>query len=234
MARQYHVRLHTHLAETLDEERFCIERFGARPVQYMEQLGWVGDDVWHAHVVHVNAAEIDLLARTGTGVAHCPSSNMRLGSGIAPVRAMRQAGVPVGLGVDGSASNDSSHMLAEARQALLLQRVAQGAAALSARDALELATLGGARVLGRDDIGALAPGMAADLIGFRLDRVDYAGALHDPVAALLFCTPRNVDLSVINGRVVVEEGELRTIDLDAAMRRHNEISRALVQGDGER
>ncbi len=233
LARQYHVRLHTHLAETLDEERFCIERFGMRPVQYMEQLGWVGDDVWHAHVVHVHAAEIDLLARTGTGVAHCPSSNMRLGSGIAPIRAMRKAGVPVGLGVDGSASNDSSHMLAEARQALLLQRVAQGATALSARDALELATLGGARVLGRDDIGALAPGMAADLIGFRLDRVDYAGALHDPVAALLFCSPRNVDLSVINGHVVVEEGELRTIDLEGAVRRHNEISRALVQGDGQ-
>jgi len=230
LARHYHVRLHTHLAETLDEERFCLERFGLRPIHYIETLGWVGEDVWHAHVVYANAPEIELLARTGTGVAHCPSSNMRLGSGIAPVKAMRRAGVPVGLGVDGSASNDSSHLLAEARQALLLQRVTGDPAALSAWDVLEMATLGGARVLGRDDIGALAPGMAADFIGFRLDRLAYAGALHDPIAALVFCMPQNVDLSVVNGRVVVEDGELRTIDLEKVVRRHHEISREIVQG----
>ncbi len=232
LARHYHVRLHTHLAETPDEERFCIERFGTRPVAYMERLGWLGDDVWHAHVVHVNPAEISLLARTGTGVAHCPSSNMRLASGIAPVKVMRQVGVPVGLGVDGSASNDSSHMLAEARQALLLQRVGGDPAALSAHDALEMATLGGARVLGRDDIGALAPNMAADFIGFRLERLAYAGALHDPLAALIFCAPQNVDLSVINGEVIVEDGELGRLDLASIVRRHNEISRTMVNGGG--
>jgi cytosine/adenosine deaminase-related metal-dependent hydrolase len=230
LARHYHVRLHTHLAETRDEERFCFERFGTRPVAYMEQLGWLGDDVWHAHVVHVNPAEIGLLARTGTGVAHCPTSNMRLASGIAPVKAMRRAGVSVGLGVDGSASNDSSHMLAEARQALLLQRVSGDAAALSAHDVLEMATLGGARVLGRDDVGALAPNMAADFIGLRLERLAYAGALHDPPAALVFCAPQNVDLSVINGEVIVEDGKLCRLDLAPIVRRHNEISRAMVNG----
>lgn len=228
LARAYGVRLHTHLAETKDEERFCIERFGVRPLAYMEQLGWLGDDVWHAHVVHVNAREIGVLACTGTGVAHCPSSNMRLASGIAPIGAMRREGVAVGLGVDGSASNDSSHLLGEARQAMLLQRVLGGAAALGAWDVLDLATRGGARVLGRDDIGTLAPNMAADFIGFRLERLAYAGALHDPVAALVFCTPQTVDLSVINGEVIVEDGHLTRIDLEALVRRHNALSRALV------
>ncbi len=229
LARAYRVRLHTHLAETKDEERFCVERFGVRPLAYMEQLGWLGDDVWHAHVIHVDAREIGVLARTGTGVAHCPSSNMRLASGIAPIRAMRRAGVTVGLGVDGSASNDSSHLLAEARQAMLLQRVLGDAAALGAWDALDLATRGGARVLGRDDIGALAPNLAADFIGFRLERLAYAGALHDPVAALVFCAPQTVDLSVINGEVVVEDGNLTRVDLGALVRRHNALSRALVR-----
>lgn len=228
LARAYGVRLHTHLAETKDEERFCVERFGVRPLAYMERLGWLGDDVWHAHVVHVDAREIGVLARTGTGIAHCPSSNMRLASGVAPVCAMRRAGVAVGLGVDGSASNDSAHLLGEARQAMLLQRVANGPAALGAWDALDLATRGGARVLGRDDIGALAPNMAADFIGFRLERLAYAGALHDPVAALVFCTPQTVDLSVINGEVIVEDGCLTRVDLEALVRRHNALSRALV------
>ncbi|HNU05317.1 MAG TPA: 8-oxoguanine deaminase, partial [Anaerolineae bacterium] len=212
LARAYGVRLHTHLAETLDEEQFCLETFGQRPVAYAESLGWTGDDVWHAHCVHMSDAEISLFARTGTGVAHCPSSNMRLASGIAPVVAWRQNGVRVGLGVDGSASNDSSHMLAEARQAMLLQRVKGDATVMSAQQALELATLGGASVLGRDDIGALAPGMAADFIGYRLERLDFAGALHDPLASLVFCTPVNVDLSVVNGRLRVQEG--RIVDLD--------------------
>jgi len=231
LARSYGVHLHTHLAETLDEERFCLERFGRRPVEYAQDLGWIGEGVWHAHCVHLNQAEITLFASTGTGVAHCASSNMRLGSGIAPVRAMMDAGVPVGLAVDGSASNDSSHMLAEARQALLLQRVQSVPNALSAEDALWLATRGGAAVLGRDDIGALAPGMAADFIALRLDRLDYTGALHDPLAALLFCTPQNVDLAVVNGRVRVEDGRLVDFDLAPVIRRHNEISRAMLQGE---
>jgi 8-oxoguanine deaminase len=177
------VRLHTHLAETLDEEQFCLETFGHRPVAYVESLGWTGDDVWHAHCVHMSDAEISALRPHRHGVAHCPNSNMRLASGIAPVVAWRQSGVRVGLGVDGSASNDSSHMLAEARQAMLLQRVKGDAGAMSAQQALELATLGGASVLGRDDIGALAPGMAADFIGYRLERLEFTGSLHDPLAS---------------------------------------------------
>ena len=171
------VHLHTHLAETKDEEAFCLERFGYRPGDYAEILDWTGADVWHAHCVHLNPAEINLFAHTRTGIAHCPTSNMRLASGIAPVRAMLEAGVPVGLGVDGSASNDSSHMLAEARQALLLQRVMGNPAAMKAREALAVATLGGADVLGRNDIGVLAPGMAADIIAFDLTALDYAGIL---------------------------------------------------------
>jgi cytosine/adenosine deaminase-related metal-dependent hydrolase len=230
LARAYHVHLHTHLAETLDEERFCLRQFGRRPAEYAEDLGWVGDDVWHAHCVHLNEQEIALFARTGTGVCHCPSSNMRLASGIAPVRACLDAGVRIGLGVDGSASNDSSHLLAEARMALLLQRVSGNPAGLSAEEALWLATRGGARVLGRDDVGQLSPGQAADFIGFRLHRLDYAGALHDPLAALVFCTPQRVDLSVINGRVVVEDGYLLTIDLEPVIERHNRIARELVAG----
>jgi cytosine/adenosine deaminase-related metal-dependent hydrolase len=229
LARAYGVRLHTHLAETLDEEQFCLHKFGARPVDYVESLGWTGPDVWHAHCVHLNTAEIALFACTGSGVAHCPSSNMRLASGIAPVRAMRDAGVRVGLGVDGSASNDSSHLLAEARQAMLLQRVGGNPAALGAREALEIATLGGASVLGRDDIGALAPGMAADFIGYRLARLEFAGALHDPLAALVFCTPPYVDLSVINGQVRVQDGEIVGLDLPDLVRRHDEISRAMIR-----
>jgi 8-oxoguanine deaminase len=228
LARAYGVHLHTHLAETLDEERFCLEKFGARPVDYVESLGWTGPDVWHAHCVHLNTAEIALFARTGSGVAHCPSSNMRLASGIAPVRAMRDAGVKVGLGVDGSASNDGNQMLGEARQAMLLQRVGGNPAALGAREALEIATLGGASVLGRDDIGALAPGMAADFIGYRLARLEFAGALHDPLAALVFCTPPYVDLSVVNGQVRVRDGEIIGLDLPALIRRHDEISRAML------
>jgi len=228
LARSYGVQLHTHLAETLDEEQFCLEKFGRRPVGYAEELGWIGDDVWHAHCVHLNEQEIALFAQTGTGVCHCPSSNMRLGSGIAPVRAYLDAGVRVGIGVDGSASNDSSHLLAEARMALLLQRVSGDPAGLSAEEALWMATRGGAQVLGRDDIGQLAPGKAADFIGLRLDRLDYAGALHDPLAATVFCHPQRVDLSVIDGRVVIEDGHLLTVDLGPVIERHNRIARELV------
>ncbi len=230
LARSCRVHMHTHLAETLDEERFCISRFGRRPVEYAEELGWVGNDVWYAHGVHINRDEITRLAHTATGVCHCPSSNMRLASGIAPLRAFLDAGVRVGLGVDGSASNDSSHLLAEARMALLLHRVTGNPAALSAVEALWLATAGGARVLGRDDIGQLAPGMAADLIGYRLARLDFAGALHDPLAALVFCTPQRVDLSIINGRMVVEDGNLLTLDLLPVIERHNRLAHRLLVG----
>jgi len=228
LARSCGVQLHTHLAETLDEEKFCLSKFGHRPVGYAEELGWVGDDVWHAHCVHLNEQEIALFAQTGTGVCHCPSSNMRLASGIAPVRAYLDAGVRVGIGVDGSASNDSSHLLAEARMAMLLQRVSGDPAGLSAEEALWIATRGGAQVLGRDDIGQLTPGKAADFIGLRLDRLDYAGALHDPLAATVFCSPQRVDLSVINGHVVVEDGHLLAVDLGPVVERHNRIARELL------
>jgi 8-oxoguanine deaminase len=230
LGRSYGVQLHTHLAETLDEQAYCLRDYGLRPVAYAEELGWVGDDVWYAHGVHLNQAEVALLASTGTGVCHCPSSNMRLASGIAPVRAYLDNGVRVGLGVDGSASNDSGHMLAEVRMALLLQRVSGNPAGLTAEEALWMATVGGARVLGRDDIGQLSVGNAADFIGFRLDCPDYAGALHDPLAALVFCNPRPVDLSVINGRVVVDEGQLLTVDLGPIVERQNKIAHELVSG----
>jgi 8-oxoguanine deaminase len=227
-ARQHGLTLHTHVAETLDEEEFCLRKFGVRPVELMRQLDWVGPDVWWAHCVYLDKDEIALMADSGTGVAHCPSSNMRLGSGIAPIRAMMDTGVKVGLAVDGSASNDSSHMLAEARQAMLLQRVKLGASTMSAREALWLGTRGGASVLGRNDIGALAPGMAADFIGVQMDRLAFAGAQADPVAALLFCTPPTVDLSVINGRMVVGDGQLLDLDLAATVTRHNELALELL------
>ncbi len=228
LGRREGVRLHTHLAETLDEEKYCLENYGLRPLALMEDMGWLGPDVWFAHVVHVNEEEIARLGTTGTGVAHCPTSNMRLGSGIAPIVPMLEAGVSVGLAVDGSASNDSSHMLAEARQALLLQRVRYGAAALSASQALELATLGGARVLGRDDIGALVPGKAADLIGFRRGRLEYAGAQHDPIGALLFCSSVGVDLAMVQGEVRVQDGDIPGLDLPALVARHNALAMELV------
>ena len=208
LGRSYGVRLHTHLAESANDVAYSRERFGRTPAEYAEALGWTGADVWHAHCVHLDDAGIALFARTGTGVAHCPCSNMRLGSGAAPVRRMRDAGVPVGLGVDGSASNDGGQMLGEARQALLLARLAGDPAALSARDALEMATRGGASVLGRDDIGYLAPGMAADFVAFDVRGPRHAGALHDPVAALVFCGTGDVAAAVIDGRVVIREGQL--------------------------
>jgi 8-oxoguanine deaminase len=232
LARSYGVHLHTHLAETRDEAIYCAETFGRTPVELAEDLGWVGADVWHAHMVHPAADEIARLGQTRTGVAHCPSSNMRLASGIAPIRQLRQAGARVGLGVDGSASNDGSHMLAEVRQALLLHRVAGNPAAMTAREGLWLATRGGAAVLGRDDIGYLAPDMAADFVGYRLDTLELAGgAPHDPLASLVFCHPPKVHLSVINGRVRVQEQTLIDIDLPALIRRHNALARALVRGE---
>jgi len=228
LARSYRVAMHTHLAENVNDVAYSLEKFGMTPAQYAEDCGWVGHDVWHAHCVQLDEPGIALFARTGTGVAHCPCSNMRLASGIAPVRRMLDAGVAVGLGVDGSASNDGAHMLGEARQAMLLQRVGFGPDAMSARQALELATLGGAKVLGRDDIGALAPGMSADLAMFRLDQLGYAGALHDPVAALVFCTPSSVACSIINGRVVVRDGRLATVELEPLVERHNRLAMELT------
>ena len=228
LARSHRVSLHTHLAENANDVAYSREKFNMTPAQYAEDCGWVGPDVWHAHCVHLDQDGIKLFAATGTGVAHCPCSNMRLGSGIAPVRAMLDAGVNVGLGVDGSASNDSGHMLAEVRQAMLLQRVGFGPDAMTARQALEMATLGGAKILNRDDIGALAPGMSADIALFRLDQIGFAGALHDPVAALAFCTPSNVDCSIINGRVVVRDGQLVTLDLPVLLERHQRLAFALA------
>ena len=239
LARAYHVRLHTHLAETLDEERFCLESFGRRPLAHAESLDWHGDDTWFAHAVHMSPDEVVRMANDHTGVAHCPSSNMRLASGIAPVRRFQRQGVPVGLGVDGSASNDTSHMLAETRQALLLSRVGgaarpdidQETSLLTARTALELATRGGAAVLGREDIGSLEPGKCADFIGIRLDRLGYAGALHDPVAAAVLCAPATVDLGVVHGRKVVDQGQLVGVDLPPLIERHNRAAARLVRGE---
>ena len=234
LARAYGVSLHTHLAENDNDVAYSCEKFGMTPAAYAESLGWTGADVWHAHCVKLDEAGIDLFARTGTGVAHCPCSNMRLASGIAPIPAMRRAGVPVGLGVDGSASNDAAHLLGEARQAMLLARVSSGThagpAAMSARQALELATLGGARVLGRDDIGALAPGMSADLVAFPLDTLALAGAaVHDPVAALVFCAPQQVRYAIINGKPVVAEGQLLPLELPALIADHNRLARQLIR-----
>lgn len=232
MARSYGVGLHTHLAENSEDIDYSLASFGMRPGDYAEAVGWVGADVWHAHCVQLDAAEINLFARTGTGVAHCPCSNMRLASGIAPVRQMLDAGVKVGLGVDGSASNDSGHMLNEARQAMLLQRVMQGGDAMSARESLAVATRGGAAVLGRDDIGVLAPGYAADIVAFDCRGIDFAGAAWDPLAALVFCGPGKAAYTIINGRVVVADGKLQTMDTTALLRNHQMMTTDLMQKSG--
>lgn len=215
LARDKDVRMHTHLAENDEDIAYSLDKFGCRPGQYAEDLGWTGDDVWHAHCVKLDGDEISLFARTGTGVAHCPCSNCRLGSGIAPVRAMRDAGVPLGLGVDGSASNDQASLVGEARQTMLLQRVANGADAMSAREALEIATQGGAQVLGRDDIGRIAPGLRADLAIWSVSGLDSAGSW-DP-AALLLAGPRTVESLYVEGRQVVAEGRIATIDVGARL-----------------
>jgi cytosine/adenosine deaminase-related metal-dependent hydrolase len=249
LARALGTRLHTHLAENDHDVAYSLERFGMTPAQYAESLDWVGPDVWHAHCVKLDAPGIARFAATGTGVAHCPCSNMRLASGIAPVRRMLDAGVPVGLGVDGSASNDSGHLLAEARMGMLLARVGRamqppqpgpdgitrygcdlGPTEMTARDMLAVATRGGASVLGRDDIGHLAPGLAADLAVFDLRTLPMAGAaVHDPVAALLLCAPAQAAWTVVNGRVVVREGQLATLDAGLLVERHNRLARALVE-----
>lgn len=241
LARAYGINLHTHLAETEDEEAFCLQKSGYRPVEYMNILNWVGPDVWFAHCVYVNQEEMRLFSETGAGVAHCPTSNMRLASGVAPVMDMLRLGVRVGLGVDGSASNDGSHMLGEARQALLAARVREGMTGFSrsddparklmtARQALEISTRGGAAVLGRPDLGSLERGKCADFFAVNLDRLEYAGALHDPVSAVIFCAPVKADYTVVGGKVVVKDGQLISVELEKLVEQHNQAAMRLLNG----
>ncbi len=240
LARQYGVHLHTHLAETEDEQQFCLSRFGHRPVGYMEEVEWVGHDVWFAHAVWVNEAEIKIFAQRGCGVAHCPTSNMRLASGIAPIQAYLAAGVNVGLGVDGSASNDGSNLLAEVRQAMLLGRVQEGITGFSlsddplrklitARQVLWLGTRGGAAIVGRDDIGSLEPGKCADFFAINLGRLEYAGTFTDPVAAIVFCQPGRVDYTVVAGKLIVEKGNLVKLDERLVVEKHNRAAKRLLE-----
>lgn len=228
LARDKGVMLHTHLAENDEDIAYSLAKFGCRPGQYAEDLGWTGADVWHAHCVKLDAGEIRLFARSGTGVAHCPCSNCRLGSGIAPVRAMRDAGVKLGLGVDGSASNDGGNLVLEARQALLMQRVARGADAMSAREALEIATLGGARVLGRPDCGSLEVGKRADIAIWDVSGIEAAGSW-DPVASLILCGPTRVRELFVEGRRVVRAGQMATIDLPGVIARQNRLAGRLAE-----
>jgi len=231
LADEYRVLLHTHLAETADEEAFCLKKFGRRPVDYVEEMGWLRDDVWFAHLVHLSPADIDKLSTAQVGMSHCPSSNMTLGSGIAPVASLKDTGVKVSLGVDGSASNDTSNMVREVRQAMLLQRVRYGADALSAREALYIATMGGAQVLHREhEIGSIEVGKAADLIAFDLSRIEFAGAHADPLAAIVHCGADRVDLSMVNGEMRVRNGRLVDESLYEFIPRHNEISCRLIEG----
>lgn len=233
LARKYGARLHTHLAETADETDFCMQTLGRRPLKVMEDNGFIGKDVWYAHGIHFNDDELDLLASTGTGVAHCPSSNMRLGSGICRVREMLDRGVNVGLAVDGSASNDASDMLGEARQALLLQRVRYGSGGINAREVLGLATIGGARILGYDDAGAMEPGALADIAMFDVMKLEYAGALSDPAAALLFSGYNHgVDHLIVNGHVVVKDGHLTGADEDRIRDEANRCAKRLLTKAG--
>jgi cytosine/adenosine deaminase-related metal-dependent hydrolase len=224
LARARGVRLHTHMAETVEEEAYCQELFGMRPVEYLEECGWLGDDVWLAHCVHLDDAEVRRFGETGTGVAHCPSSNARLGAGIAPVAPLLRAGAPVGLGVDGAASQEGGELAGELRQALYVARLRGGPAALTAAQALELGTVHGARCLGRDDeLGTLEPGKLADLALWRLDGLDRAG-IADPVAALVLGAPPRADLVMVDGEIVVEDGELRTADVDTLARELAEVA----------
>jgi cytosine/adenosine deaminase-related metal-dependent hydrolase len=229
LARQLGARSHTHLAESPDDDEFMLETYGKTSVWVAEDWGWVGSDVWYAHGVLIREDEMELMGRTGTGVTHCPNSNMYTSAGVCPVPSLLEHGVPVGLGVDGSAANNASNMLDEVRNALLLQRVKYGAGAMSPTQALELATLGSAQVLGRDDIGVLAPGKAADLIAVKLDRLSFAGGLHDPVAALVLCDAGDVDLSIVNGRVRVQDGQLVGVDVPALVERQNRRAADLVR-----
>jgi 8-oxoguanine deaminase len=229
MAERHDVRLHTHLAETKDEEQYCLRTFKMRPLDLLEESGWMNGRTWLAHGIHFNKREVARLGRAQVGISHCPTSNMRLGSGAAPALALRDAGSPVSLGVDGSASNDGSHMLAEARQALLLQRLMHGASAMTVFDALHMATVGGARCLGRPDLGVLEAGKRADIALFDLNQTGYSGAA-DPVTALLLCAPSRVQTLVVEGRVVVEDGQLRTLAIEPTLRHHQRLAAKLVSG----
>lgn len=238
LAREYGVHLHTHLAETEDEEQFCLQKFGHRPVAYMQEVDWVGGDVWFAHSIWVNEEEIGVFAKHRCGVAHCPTSNMRLASGIAPVKRYREAGVNVGLGVDGSASNDGSHLLAEVRNAMLLSRLKEGITGFSlsadpnrklmtAREALYLGSRGGAAVLGRDDIGSLEIGKCADFFAVNLNRLEFTG-MHDPVAAVVFGQPVHVDYLVVGGKFVVKERQLTNVERGKLIEKHNKAAKRLL------
>jgi cytosine/adenosine deaminase-related metal-dependent hydrolase len=248
LARQYQVRLHTHLCETLDEERYTLQHHGLRPVGYMETLDWVADDVWYAHAVHVSDDELRLFAEKGAGVSHCPSSNMRLASGIAPAKKYLDEGVHVGLGVDGSASNDGSNMLLEARMALLLARLKMGLLPpegpqtvlstsdplranewMTARQVLEMATLGGASVLGRTDIGSLEPGKCGDFFTLDLNTIGYAGGLGDPLAAAIFCAPQTARYTVVGGRCIVRDGQITTVEMGSVIEEHNRHAANLLR-----
>lgn len=228
MARDKQVGLHTHLAENSEDIDYSLAHFNLRPGDYAEELGWTGEHVWHAHCVQLNADEIDLFARTGTGIAHCPCSNMRLASGIAPIRKLLDAGVRVGLGVDGSSSSDSGHMMNEARQALLLQRVIHGAQNMTVREALRMATRGGAEVLNRRDIGRIQTGYSADLAIFNRHCIDFSGTQSDPLAALILCGPVKPRHVMINGRFVVKDSQLTTVNIDNLLNRHDIAARALL------
>ena len=223
------VQCHTHLAETKDEEEYCTHHLGKRPFDFMEDVGWMDERCFHAHSVWLSGDEVKKMAGSGGGVAHCPVSNMRLSSGIAPVVDMLRAGVNVGLGVDGSASNDSSHLFNEARQSLLIQRIRYSESDISARDVLRMGTKTGAAVLGRDDIGVLAPGKAADVIGVNLNQIQFAGANHDYVAALVFCGVPKVDYSIVNGELRVDKGEVVGVDIGQVIAKQNEMALKLVR-----
>jgi cytosine/adenosine deaminase-related metal-dependent hydrolase len=231
LARARKVRCHTHIAETKDEEDFCLQLHKLRPVPYMEKVGWLGNDVWFAHCIYLNDREIKLMGETKTGVAHCPVSNLRLGSGIAPVRKMIENGVPVGLAVDGSASNDSSNMLKELKTCLLVHRIKSGIKSMPAEDVFWIATRGGAEILGRDDIGSIEAGKAADIVMFDVEKIGYAGGMHDPLAAVLFCGDSDiVDTTIVNGKVVVEDGRLVNIDEQKLYVKANKIAAKMVNG----
>ncbi|QTA37641.1 8-oxoguanine deaminase [Thermosipho ferrireducens] len=229
LAEKYDVLLHTHLAETKDEEEYCLEKFGKRPVDYMEELGWLNSRVWFAHMVWLNDEDIEKLSKYNVGMAHCPSSNMRLGSGIAPIVKLKDK-IRIGIAVDGSASNDTNNMISEIRNALLLQRVRYGADALTVSEVLELGTMGGAKVLRMDDyIGKISPLMAADFIGFKMDKLEFAGGLSDPLNAIVLCDAKQVDLSVINGVIKIKDGEILDEDLELLINKHNSISKKLIE-----
>jgi len=232
LARSLGVRLHTHIAETLDEEAYCLTLFGCRPVELLERWDWLGPDVWLAHCIHLDQSEIDRFALSSTGVAHCPTSNMLLASGMAPVVAMLAAGVDVGLGVDGSASNDGGYFPGEVKQALLMARTRDGIDAMSARQALRIATRGGAAVLGRDDIGQIAPGKCADISLFSVDGIRYAGGRSDPAGALVLCGPATADRVLVHGRTVIRDGQLALIDAQKLAARHNLASARLLERAG--